>query len=154
MAEQITADFQNALSGAPNYTQIPQIRRPGLPHTFVNDPDNDLSPMSERDLAAAGAALRRRDHKEDRRERGMRRVLLGAPERAFWKSAVICRSRPKFLLIITPLYLGISHEKLTILSTDLTSEKDERNLYCRFILDPGIISCGLKYKHTAVRNEF
>ena len=26
---------------------------------------------------------------------------------------------------------------VTILSTDLTSEKDERNLYCRFILEPG-----------------
>ena len=26
MAEQITADFQNALPDAPNYTQIPQIK--------------------------------------------------------------------------------------------------------------------------------
>ena len=37
-----------------------------------DDPDNDLGPMSESDRAAAEAALRRRDRKEDLIEYNLR----------------------------------------------------------------------------------
>ena len=39
---------------------------------------------------------------------------------------------------VTPIYPEIGHENSRFLSTNWTLEKGERNLYCRFILEPGI----------------
>ena len=40
-------------------------------------------------------------------------------------------------MFLTPIYPEIGHENSRFLSTNLTLEKGERNLYCRLILEPG-----------------
>lgn len=49
-------------------------------------------------------------------------------------------SNTKFLWFITPVYPEICHDFRDFSSTAWTSEKDERNFYCRLILEPGTLN--------------
>ena len=57
-------------------------------------------------------------------------------------------------MFLSPIYPEIGHENSRFLSTIWTSEKGERNLYCRIILEPGMVlrSLFLHFQYCSTRS--